>query len=202
MREKGNVETLDSGPLFDTFGVDKGGSTRCVGSTISRTALMASSFARQMLAEVDLERVEWREEMKSLKADNQQVISQMKELTDGLRNGRYSNCGSTQHVLTDIPPSCPSSNPGSSSQFFQWIPCRVLSHTGVVVSHGSKAPLGTTHSLNGHVMLPRETKVLIDEVIDITYPVFGGVQDGANTLGEVASGTILYWHDDYLPLND
>ncbi|KAL5704478.1 hypothetical protein ACHQM5_022904 [Ranunculus cassubicifolius] len=197
MLANNGIETMDSGPLFDTFGVDKGGSTRCVGSTVSRKAMLASSFARQMLEEVDLERVEWKEEMKSMKSD---LLSQMKELIEGLRHGDFSSNGQKETMPSTTLLTNHSLDAGCTSQFAQPIPCKVMSHTGTIVAYGVKVPLGSATVLDGHVMRQREAKVLLDQIVDSSYPVWGGEQDGAKTLGEVLPGTFLYWHDDFLPI--
>ncbi|KAF5185643.1 hypothetical protein FRX31_024770 [Thalictrum thalictroides] len=199
MRQTGGVETLDSGPIFDTFGVDKRGRVLCVGP-ISRKALLASSFEREMLEEVDLERDGWRKEMNVLHENNEKIVSQLNKLVEGLKSGKYNQVPS-QHT-----PSHDSQNNASSNNFgfpsysqLSHISCAILSHTGVVVAYGTKTPIGTERVVNGHRMQPREAKVLIDEVKDRSYSVWGGEQDGAMTLGEVSRGSYLYWHDDFLP---
>lgn len=78
-------------------------------------------------------------------------------------------------------------------------PCQVLAHTGVVVAYGMKSPPGSVTIVNGHVMKSTESRVLIDYVIDRSYPVWGGEQDGAKTLGQAGTGSFLYWLNEFLP---
>ncbi|KAF5185117.1 hypothetical protein FRX31_025295 [Thalictrum thalictroides] len=202
MRQTGGVETLDSGPIFDTFGVDKRGRVRFVGP-ISRKALLASSFARQMLEEVDLEWDGWRQEMNVLQENKEKIMSQLNELVECLKSGKYNQVPS-QHTPSHDSHNNASSNHFGSPSYSQVsnISCAILSHTGVVVAYGTKTPISIERVVNGHCMQSREAKVLIDELKDRSYSVWGGEQDGAKTLGDVARGSYLYWHDDFLPPMD
>lgn len=62
-------ETLDSGPIYEVFGQETRGRVRCIGSSISRKALLASAFAREMLKEVNGRRGDRMEKADELRKD-------------------------------------------------------------------------------------------------------------------------------------
>lgn len=125
MRQKGEVDTIDSGPVFEFFGKEKRGRTRCVGY-ISRTSLMSSSFARDMLEEADEKHDEWFNEMKTMMAENnEKLMSQVNELLDGIRKGKYCNHGSNQNHEGTTPLTNVSSG-STPLSFEEPIPCQVL----------------------------------------------------------------------------
>ena len=88
-QESGEEETLDSGPIFDTFGKETRGRARCVGSTISRKAMMASAFAREMLQEVHTDHDDWREKVDSLKEEMEVVKSTVIEFVKDFKSGKF-----------------------------------------------------------------------------------------------------------------
>ncbi|KAF5174995.1 hypothetical protein FRX31_035418 [Thalictrum thalictroides] len=178
------------------------GRVRCVGSTISRKALLALAFARQLLEVVDIESDEWREKLNSLEESNEKILAQMNELVEGLRSGRYNHFPNQSTPSNELNNGSNNDFGSSSYSNATIIPCAIMSHTEKIVAYGTKIPIGTDRTLNGHVMQPREAKVLIDEVKDRSYAVWGGEQDGAKTLGDVKLGSFLFWHDDLLTATD
>ena len=199
----GQEETLDAGPIFDVFGKDTRGRVRCVGSTISRTAILASAFAREMLQEVNADNESWKDHVDNLREEMEGVKSTLSDFVKNFESGKFVCVGHNSHALPSpntATPSSPFTPPTSQvSSFSSMVECKILSHTGQVVGYGRKLPPGAVSSVHFHELGKREVKIVLDLIKVPEYPVWGGKQGSCETLGDVGNNGFLYWHDDFLP---
>ena len=202
-QESGEEETLDNGPIFETFGKETRGRVRCVGSTISRKAMMASAFAREMLQEVHTDHDDWREKVDSLKEEMEVVKSTVIEFVKDFKSEKFASSSHDIHTTcTTTIASLTSTTPTSTPQFFssnELIPCKILSYSGEICGYGRKTQLNVVPLVHGHCLKPREVRIILDKIKVHDCLLWGGKRASCSTLGDVGIGGFLYWNDDLLP---
>ena len=110
---------MDSGPIFETFGKETRGGVHYVGSTISRKAMMASAFAREMLQEVNTVHNDWREKVDILKEEVEVLKSTVIDFVKEFKSGNFMCGGHNIHTTRTITVALPiSATPTSTPRFF------------------------------------------------------------------------------------
>ena len=118
-QESGEEETLDRGPIFETFGKETRGGVCCVGSTISRKAMMVSAIARVMLQEVNTDHDDWREKVDILKEEVAVLKSTVIDFVKEFKSGNFMCGGHNIHTTRTITVALPiSATPTSTPRFF------------------------------------------------------------------------------------
>ena len=212
-KDKGEEETLDSGPIYEVFGKETRGRVRCIGSNISRKAMLATAFAREMLKEVNGRRDDWMEKVNELREDIDGLKSTFTQFLEDFKSGKFVNVGPDFHATTspvtktrtmESPTSVP--NARSTTHFpslDDLIPCKILSYKGEIVGYGRKSKIGAVTLVHGYRLGQREVSVVLDKIMLSEYSVWDKIEGFGSTLEEVGKGGIMYWHDDFLlPMDD
>ncbi|KAM7515607.1 hypothetical protein LguiA_005190 [Lonicera macranthoides] len=212
-KERGEKETLDSGPINEVFGKDSRGRVRCVGSHVSRKAMLNSSFAREMLAEVKSKRDcceekvdKLAEEVDGLKGRFKQFIDEFRDgkfvstATPNVRKSTYTDEAHTNENPLTAPPPTSLATPSQVGD--EGINCKILSYKREIVGYGRKSNFGAVTNVHDHILELREVKVVVDKILIPNHSLWGGQQGCATTLEDIGRGGIMYWHDDFFPPTD
>ena len=207
-KERGEKETLDSDPISEVFGKDLKGRVRCVGSRISRKAMLNSAFAREMLAKVNSERDGCQEKVDKLANEVEGLKGLFKQFINEFRDGKFTSTAApnveksthTKAHTNETPLNAPPTSLATSSQVGdEGINCKILSYKREIVGYGRKSRIGVVTMVHNHVLELREVKVVVDKILIPNNSLWGGQQGCATTLEDIGRGGYMYWHDDLLP---
>ncbi|KAM7509828.1 hypothetical protein LguiB_008703 [Lonicera macranthoides] len=209
-QERGEKETLDSGPIYEVFGKDSRGRVRCVGSNIFRKAMLTSAFAHEMLAKVSMKDNGCEEKVDKIMEEVERMKSAFTQFIEDFKSGKFvsvrhnfETSRTTETLACENPLSVPLTRLTTQSQVGDdEINCNILSYKGEIVGSGRKLKIGVVTEVHGHKLKLREVKVVLDKILMPNHSLWGGQQGCATTLEDVDVGEIMYWHDNFLPCID
>ncbi|KAF9602152.1 hypothetical protein IFM89_025381 [Coptis chinensis] len=127
-------EDILQDPLTKVLGLDKGGRTRGVGSTVSQTQVLASIPAQEKLAELEKERNAKDQTINVLKSDVEYLKSTVADIKDWCtRNQHGSSCSQHEAASTSSVATTPAPNDCSFSNNVLY---RLLDSQKKVAAHG------------------------------------------------------------------